>query len=36
MTVRIVGISNKTGEEAQILERRGKTDGRENLLIFLY
>jgi hypothetical protein len=35
MTVGIVGISNKTGEEARILKRRGKTDGKENFVDFL-
>jgi hypothetical protein len=35
MTVRVVGISNKTGEEAWILERRGKTNGKENFVNFL-
>jgi hypothetical protein len=31
MTVGIVGILNKTGEEARILERGGKTNGKENI-----
>ncbi len=35
MTVRIIGISNKTGEEARILKRRGKTNGKENFVDFL-
>ncbi len=35
MTVRIVGILNKTGEEARILVRKGKTNGKENYVDFL-
>jgi hypothetical protein len=35
MTVGINGISNKTGEEAQILKRRGKTNGKESFVDFL-
>jgi hypothetical protein len=35
ITVGIVGILNKTGEGARILERRGKTDGKENFVDFL-
>jgi hypothetical protein len=35
MTVRIVGILKKTGEEKWILERGGKTDGKENIGDFL-
>jgi hypothetical protein len=35
MTVGTVGISNKTGEKARILERGGKTDGKENSGDFL-
>jgi hypothetical protein len=35
MTVGIVRISHKTGEEAQILKRRGKTDGKENCIDYL-
>jgi hypothetical protein len=35
MTVGIVRILNKTGEEARFLERRGKTDGKENFSYFL-
>jgi len=35
MTVGIVGISNKTGEEARILKRGSKTDGKENVGDFL-
>jgi hypothetical protein len=35
MTVGIVGILNKTGVETQILERRGKTNGKENFVDFL-
>jgi hypothetical protein len=35
MTVGIVGISNKTCEEARILKRRSKTNGKENVFDFL-
>jgi hypothetical protein len=35
MTVKIVGILNKTGEEAWILKRRGKTNEKENFVDFL-
>jgi hypothetical protein len=35
MIVGIVGILNKTGDEARILERRGKTNGKENFVDFL-
>ncbi len=35
MTVGIVGISNKTCEEAWILKRGGKTNGKENIGDFL-
>jgi hypothetical protein len=35
MIVRIVGISNKTCEEARILERRCKTNGNKNFVDFL-
>jgi hypothetical protein len=35
MTVGIVGISNKIGEEARILEREGKTNEKENVDDFL-
>jgi hypothetical protein len=33
--VGIIGISTKTGEEARILKRRGKTDGKKNFVDFL-
>jgi hypothetical protein len=32
MTVGVVGISNKTDQEAWILKRRGKTNGKENFV----
>ena len=35
MTAGIVGILNKTGEEARILKRGGKTNGKENIDNFL-
>jgi hypothetical protein len=35
MNVWIIGILNKTGEEARILKRGGKTDGKENIGNFL-
>ena len=35
MIVGIVGISNKTGEEARILKRGGKTNAKENIGNFL-
>ncbi len=35
MTVGIVGISNKTGEEARILTRGSKTNAKENIGDFL-
>jgi hypothetical protein len=35
MTVRIVGILNKTGKEARFLESRGKTNGKEIFFDFL-
>ncbi len=35
MTVRIIGISTKTCEEARILERRCKTDVNKNFVDFL-
>jgi hypothetical protein len=35
MTVGIVRILNKTSEEATILKRRGKKDGKENFVDFL-
>jgi hypothetical protein len=35
MTAGIFGILNKTGEEAPILKRGGKTDGKENIGDFL-
>jgi hypothetical protein len=35
MTVGIVGISNRTGEEARILKRSFKTNGKEKFVDFL-
>ncbi len=35
MTVDIVGISSKTSEEARILKRRGKTNGKKKFVYFI-
>jgi hypothetical protein len=32
MTVRVVGVLNKAGEETRIFKRRGQTNRKENLI----
>jgi hypothetical protein len=32
MTIKVVGVSNKAGEETRIFERRGQTNRKENFI----